>query len=293
MAQAVQSTIFASDDSGFTSNTIGLGVRDCDLIGNRTFGVETGKRGGREEWACRARVLSDNVSGGFNIYPTDAELDWIVERAIGDNIAGYPTSAAEPLETLPGFYMFVDKGDVQTFRYDDLRFNRLVLSGAETQMLNLRCDLVGSSETEVTDVTVGGNTPDCDTTFHLADITLTIGGTAFPMKNFELSIDNQIVEQYENSITRTLFESQRLMVRLRGLFAYRSATKALYRKAIAGDNGATLVVADGTNTYTFTFGNIKVPGPGPTVPEIGEVTMPLEMMAFRTSSAKAISIAKS
>lgn len=292
MAQAVQSTIYASDNSTFTSNTIALGVRDFDLRGDRTFAVETGKRGGREEWACRARTMSDNVQGGFNIYATPTELDWLIERAIGDNITGYPTSAAVPGETLPGFWIFADKGDVQTFQYSDLRINRLVLSGAETQMVNVRVDCVGSTETEVADVSSPPN-HDCDAPFHFADLTLSIGGSDFGMKDLELTIDNQIVEQYENSLTRSLFESQRLMIRLRATCAYRSDNKALYRKVIGGNNGATLVMDDGTDTYTFTFGNLKIPGPGPNIPELGELVMPLEMMVFRASAGRAISIAKS
>jgi hypothetical protein len=292
VSQSVQSTIYCSDDDAFSSNKIALGVRDLDLIGDRVFGVETGKRGGREEWACRARVLSDNVVGGFNIFPTDAELDWLIERAIGDNIAAYPAGAAEPLETIPGWFVFADKGGVQTFRYDDLRINRLVLSGAETQMMNVRVDVTGSTEQEVSDVTAGATVVDCDSVFHFSDLVLTLD-TDYAIKSLELSIDNQIADIYENSITKSIFESQRLMVRLRVQCAYRADTKALYRKAIAGDDDATLVMSDGTNTYTFTFGNVKVPGRGPTIGEVGEVVMPLELQCFRTPTAKAISIAKS
>lgn len=292
MSQSVESTIFASDDSGFSTSPIALGVRDLDLRGDRVFGVETGKRGGREEWACRARILSENVQGGFNIFPTDTELDWLIERAIGDNIAAYPAGNAVPGETLPGFFVFADKGNVQTFRYNDLRINRLVLSGAETQMMNVRVDCVGSTEEEVADVSSPPDV-DCDSVFHFSDIVIRIGGSTYGLKNIELMIDNQIADQYENNVARSRFESQRLMVRLRATCGYRSDTQALYRKAIAGDDNATLEMDDGTNDYTFTFGNLKIPGNGPTIGEVGEVVMPLDLMAFRTSSARAISINKS
>lgn len=293
MSQAVQTTVYAADNLAFSTNPIALGVRDLDLIGDRTFGVETGKRGGREEWGCRARVLRDSVAGGFNIYPTDAELDWLIERAIGDNISGYPAGAAVPGETLPSWLLWAKKGGVQTFRYDGLRINRMVISGAETQMLNARVDLVGSTETEVSDLVPGGTVVDCDSVFHFSDIVLTLDATAFPLKSIELVIDNQIADIFENSVTRTQFEAQGLMVSLRASCAYRSDTKALYRKAIAGDDDATLVIDDGVNAYTFTFGNIKIPGRGPTVPETGEVLMALEMMAKRTPTSRQISIAKS
>lgn len=293
MSQSVSSTIYAADTVAFTGqNPIALGVRDLDIIGDRQFGVVTGKRGTRQQYACRARVMSDNVQGGFNIYPTDAELDWLIERAIGDNISGYPAGAAVPGETIPSWVLWANKGGVAPFLYSGLRINRLTLSGAETQMINARVDVVGTTEAETTLPTIGAVVVDCDTVFHFSDIVLTIGGSAFAIKSFELSLDNAIAEQYENSVTRTLFESQLLSVGLRVSCAYRSDTKALYRKAIAGDDGATFAISDGTNTYTFTFGNLKIPGRGPTIPESGEVLMALDMVGFRTVASHQISIAK-
>ena len=282
MSQSWETEIYLSDDSGFSTNPIALGVRDLDLIGNRTFTNTTGKRGDRMEYECRTRVTSDAVGGGFNLYFTDSEFDWIIERALGDNISGYPAGATAVGTTIPAFYLFANKGGLQTYRYDNMRINRLAVSGAETQLISARADLVGESENEVSDVTQGANYVDCDSAFAFQDITLTIGGTGYPLKSFNLIMDNQIVPQYENSVTQSIFEAGVLMVRLSVTAAYRSATQALYRRAVAGDDNCTLAIADGTNTYTFTFANLKIPGNGPTVPEQGELTMPLEMIVQAT-----------
>jgi len=128
--------------------------------------------------------------------------------------------------------------------------------------------------------------------YHFSDLVLTIGGTAFSIKTLELSIDNQIGDIYENSVVKSRFESSGLRVGLRVTCGYRSDTKALYRKAIAGDAG-TLVMSNGVNVYTFTFPDLKIPGRGPTIPESGEVTFAPEIMAYATASTNVLSIAKS
>lgn len=295
MSQSYATVVYASDTATWsatptTESQIALGVRDLDLVGDRDFGVAQGKRGTRQDYSCRAAQLSETISGGFNIFPTDTELDWLMNRAFGTN-AGTPWV---PGETLPAWHLWVKKGGIQTFKYTGLRTSRFVLSGAETQFLNLRVDCVGQTETEVSDIAPGAIVVECDTIFPFASIVLTIGGTAFSIKSFELAVDNQIAAgQQENAASRTIFESEGLAVTLNVTCGYRADTKALYRKAVAGDDGATLAFTNGTNTYTWTFGNLKIPNRGPTVPERGEVTMNPAMVAFRTVANPIFSVAKS
>jgi len=211
----------------------------------------------------------------------------------GDNISGYPAAAADPGETVPEWYLWADKGGEQTFLYSKVRFSQVSISGAELSELVWRCELVGEEETQPIDL-VGPPSVDCDNQFIFADCELTIGGTAYSIKSFDLTIDNQFGDgQYENSINRRIFESEGLAVGLDIVAAYRSDTSALYRRGIAGDDDCTLVVTDGTNTYTFTFGNLKAPATGPTVPQVGEVLQNLSFSAFRTTSSPILSIAKS
>lgn len=289
MSQSFSTVVYASSDATWETNKIALGVRDLDLLGSRQFNIAQGKRGTRQEYACRTSDTIETVAGGFNIYPTAAELDWLMNYAFGTN-SGTPWV---PGETLPSIWLWAKKGGIQTYKYTTLKTNRFVLSGAETQMLNLRVDYVGGAETAVSDLTVGATVVDCATVPAFSSIVLTIGGTAYSIKQFALTIDNRIAAgQIENATSRSVFESEGLSVTLDVTAAFRADTLALYRKAIAGDNGATLAFSDGTSTYTVTFGNLKIPGNGPTVPESGEVTMSLSMMAMRTVAAPTFSIAK-
>lgn len=290
MAMAPESQVLLADNAAGATNAILMAVTDCDLLGERTFGEDRGKRGTRQEYDCGARILSETIQGGFNIRPTYAELDWLIERAIGDNISGYPAAAATPGESVPALYAFVDKGP-SNFRYDVLRINQLTISGSEGDYINVRVDFVGEDETD--SVSWPGSPPsmNCGSQFISSDSTFTLDSTAYPFKSFELSINNNINSSQENSVTQSNFEAGSLAIGLNMTMANRSDTEAIYRRAVAGDSG-NLALADGTQTYTFTFGNIKIPGSGPTIPEEGEITQDLSMMIKRTTSAQQISIAK-
>lgn len=293
MAQAQEMRVLLADNQAGTTNAISIAARNCDLLGTQRFGRDPGHRGTRQQSACGARLLGEDVSGGFDFYPTAAQLDWIIERMIGDNIAAYPAAAATPKETLSPIYAFVDKGPVN-FRYDLLYFNRVTITIREGDYVNVRCDFVGSQE--VADATWPLTPPaiDCDSEFVASDVAFTLDSTAWSFKSLDVTIDNTIAaNQQENALYRTIFESEDLAIGLNLNVGYRTDTKDLYRRGIAGDDGPTLVLADGTDTYTLTFGNLKIPGNGPTVPDSGEIQASLNMMAYRTAAANQISIAKS
>lgn len=293
MSQSNEMRVLLADSQNGVTNAISLAARSCDLIGNERFGRDTGKRGIRQQFSCGARVLGEDISGGFNFYPTAAQLDWLIQRMVGDNISGFPSGDATIKETLPPIYAYVDKGP-KNFRYDLCRIASLTLDCPEGDYLDVRVELVGSSETA--DVTWPATPPDidCASEFVTADVTLNVASTAYPFKSLQLSIDNQIAaNQQENNINRTIFEAEDAMIGVSGTFGYRTDTMALYRRGIDGDDSATMVLADGTDTYTFTFGNLKIPGAGPTVPESGEITMSLNGMAYATDTLEQLTIAKS
>lgn len=291
MAQSHEMRVLLADNSAGTDNPIALAARSCDLLGTERFGRDPGKRGSRQQFSCGARVLGEDIGGGFNFYPTVTQLDWLFERMIGDNISGYPAAAATPKETLPSVYAFVDKGE-DIFRYDLLKIASVSFSFTEGDYMDVRVDFVGSEETG--SVSWPGTPPsiDCASEYVTHDATLTIGGTEFPFKNLTLNIDNSIADnQQENNLNRLIFESQDLIIGLTGTFGYRTDTSTLYRRGIAGDV-AFLFIDDSTQSYQMTFPNVKIPGSGPTVPETGEITMSLEMAAYATTSASQIAISK-
>lgn len=292
MPQAQELRILLADNQAGTSNAISIAARNCDLAGQLTYGEGSGKRGTRQQYACGDRILREDVSGGFEIYPTAAELDWLIERFMGDNISGYPAGAATPKETLPKIYAYVDKGD-ELFRYDELVVASLGIQIRESDYINFRVDFIGKDETS--GVTWPATPPDidCDSEFIASDVSFNIAAAAWPFKQIDMLISNSIPQnQHENSVKRTIFEAGPLVANMQVLLGYRTSTKALYRRGIAGDNNATLVLSDGSDTYTLTFGNLKAPDGAPTVPDEGEITNTLNFSIKRTPTVQQISIAK-
>lgn len=291
MAQSFDTRVLLADNQAGATNAIALAVRSCDLIGTEVFGRNPGKRASRQQFSCGARVLQEVVSGGFNCYPTATQLDWLIERMIGDNISGYPASAATPGSTLPKVYAYVDKGD-EIFRYDELVISSVTLTMNEGDYLDVRVDFVGKDETPGVTWPATPPTPDCDESIITPDVVFEYDATAYPFKQLTLSISNEIADnQHENAVKRTIFEATDLVVGLSGTFGYRTATKALYRDGIAGavatiDMGPVASGSDAV-TYTITLGNVKIPGSGPTIPESGEIVMQLAGMAYAVQGGAA------
>lgn len=286
--------ILLADNAAGTTNAISFAARNCDLIGNQRFGRDDGKRGTRKQFACGARVLGEDVAGGFDLYPTAAQLDWIIQRFMGNNIATYPAAAASAQETLHPIYGFVDKGP-SNFRYDLLHFSSIIFSFREGDYLNVRLNFVGSAEAGDVTWPVGAPAIDCDSEYVSSDVVFTYDSDPYAFKTLDLTVDNGILPgQQENALNRTIFEADDFMVDLNGTFGYRTDTKALYRQAIAGA-AASIAMDDGNDVYTFSFGNLKLPGEGPKMPDSGETIMSLAMKAYSVfdPAAEQLSIAKS
>lgn len=294
MSQAHEMRVLLADNQAGATNAISLAARNCDLVGEVQHGRDPGKRGTRQQSSCGARVLRETVSGGFDFYPTTDQLDWILQRLIGDRISSFPTTALIPAETLPAFYGYVDKvGEI--YRYDSLHFASMVLTCNEGDYVNCRLDFVGKDETS--GVSWPGTPPaiDCDTEYVTADVGLVYNAVSCPFKSLTLSIDNGFGDHLENATKRTRFEAGELAISVDGQFAHRSDTPDLAaifdRPSVAGYAG-TITLDDGTTSYAFAFPNMKTPGGRPIVPDSGEILQTVQAMCYRTTSTAQITVTK-
>ena len=295
MSQAVEMNIILADADGSDepdTNPILLAARNCDLGSDETFAYNTGKRGTRQQYSCGARKVRDVVSGGFDFYPTEVSLDWIIQRFIGDNISGFPTGAATPKETPVTFVAAIDKG-YDNFRITKLCITELILSITEGDLISCRVNCVGSREYNgYTWPTLSpAPTLDCGDCCAAADCVLSVGGTAYSLKNGTLNINNNMPDIIENAMYRTRYEYGAMSVGLNATLGYRSDTAAMYRRGIAGD-AAYVEFNTGSKKYTWTIANLKAPGQKIVVPEDGEITIPFTGTGLRTSGAQQLSIAK-
>lgn len=295
MSQAVEMNMILADADGSdlpSTNPILIAARNCDLGSDETFAHNTGKRGTRQPYACGSRKVRDVVSGGFDFYPTEVSLDWLIERFMGDNISGYPAGAATPKETPVTFVAAIDKG-YDNFRITKLCITELILSLTEGDLISCRVNCVGSREYNgYTWPTIDpAPTLDCGDCCAVADSVLSVGGTSYSFKNGTLTINNNMPDIIENAMYRTRYEYGEMNVGLAATFAYRSDTAALYRRGVAGD-AAYVEFNTGTKKYTFTIANLKAPGQKIAVPEDGEITIPFTGGGRRTEAAHVLSIAK-
>lgn len=278
MSQSSASRVMVSDAIGMTS-PVHLSFLECSVDSQRQFGRSEGHRGTRQRSACRARILSDMSSGNLTGHFNDAELDWLLPRALGTT-GGSPWI---PGESLAAWFLLVDKvAAIYQYRVRTVSFE---VSGQETQYLNWMFNLAGEAQTTwaVAWPVVSPLAPACGDAAIFGNVVFTYDSVAYPIQSFRLSVDNAVdTQQYENSITPTRFESQDLIVTLDVQTAFRSDTINLHRAAIAGA-AASLSIPHGANTYTFHFGNLKIPNGGPTIPTIGRINQSLSMEAYRVA----------
>lgn len=298
MSQSNMMRLVIGDDSSVTdaiaANGILLNVMGCDLGATEVFGTDTGSRGTRQRYDCGARKLGESVAGGFTIQPTKTQLDWLIKRFIGDNTSSFPAGAATPQETLTNLVAYVDKvSDI--YKFTRLRFQSMRFTATEGDYLKVRCDFVGSREYGGQTWPAGVPIPtsfDCATEYVASDIAIAVAATNYPFKSLNWGISNNVAPQQENSLYPLVFEVGELEVSAGGTFNVRSDTIALYKRGVTGD-AVSIVLADGTTTYTFSFANAKIPANNNiAIPEEGTITMDLAMQIFRTSGSHSISITK-
>ena len=286
MSQSSASRVMLADNSAISTNPLYISVRECSLVGNRTFVREDGHRGSRQRRSCRARISSDVSAGAISGYFGPTEIDWLLGRVVGSvgGSAGTGTAADPwlPAEALTKFYALVDK--VQSKFLYEVWPSSLEISGSEQQYVNWTMNLMGRAESTFAS-SWPATAPTCETAFLFSDATFTYNSTTYKIKSFRLTIDNVLDDQnYQNAITPADFEAQDLDVRLELECVYNSDNAALYRAALAGA-AAKLALSDGTTTYNFQFGNAKLPAnSGPTIPATGRITFPVTIEAYRSAT---------
>ena len=285
MSQSVATRMMLASDAVLTTPQW-FEFRDCSLAGKRTFGATEGHRGTRQPASCRARVLTDMCDGAFAGRLNAAEIDYIMPHVFFAS-AG---STLIPGEAPTSFYALVDKV-AALYLYNSLRVNTFTLSGSESNYLDWQFACVGALESVYGSAWPSSPvSPSCGDAMTFQDITFTYSGTVYKPISFTLTINNNLSPTIETSLTPTLYEAQEMSVTLDMVFDFRTSggglsnNIALYRAALAGA-AASLAMTDGTNTYTFSFANLKIPDGAPTIPVQGRLTMPLKMMAYRATNA--------
>lgn len=249
-----------------------------------------GIRGTRSRLSHRTRITRREISGPIVMNPTALELDKLWGWMLGGTIPG--TSPWSVGDVMNEMFITVDKV-AKVFTYAGCIAARWSLSGASGQPIRLTIDVEGETETMANAGTFPSLAIPTDNFFVFSDLTATIGGTARKFGSFNLSCDNLVdPDRYLNALTRTEIAGMDRMVQLQLGTPYTTDNTDLVQAAIAGA-AASIVLTDGSSTYTFAIANAKIPSVGPDVEGKQEIQSPISVMCYNDGTDPELKVTKS
>lgn len=247
----------------------------------------SGLRGSRSHVIERVRAGIRRVAGQITMQPTAVELATLLPWIHGAAASGtsYPLG-----DSLASFAYTIelardDGTDGKVFTYTYCRVNRATFRASQGAPLTVTLDVVGSDETVGNAGGRGAGTIDTTTgPFMFHDLALSIASTSYSAKEVEVVIDNHIdTERFFNSqtlsATTNAFDRS---ITLRTSLPYGDA-EAVYA---TGSSGVAVVATytNGAVSLAQTFVKVAFPRRSPTMPGRQEIMLPLEGIAYRSSS---------
>jgi hypothetical protein len=243
-----------------------------------------GLRGTRERDISRVRRNVRRIGGQLALQPNAAELALLLPWALGADASGTTYALAD---TLPERYVSVDRV-AKVFLYSGCKVDRATFRAGQGEALQLALDLVGQDETVGNAGTFPSLSIDVATgPFIFTDLALTIGGTTYNAKEFELTIDNKLDKQrFFNSATLVSVVPTDREISLRTSLPYGDATTAYN----SGPGGVAVVATFTNGTVSVAFSLVKVTFPrrSPHVPGRSEIMVPMEGTAYHSGSTNSL-----
>lgn len=254
-----------------------------NLICQEEFPDTGGLRGTRSHVVERVRQGIRRVAGPITMQPTAVEwaalLPWI--------LGGTPSGTTYPLaDALTSRYVTIDRG-AKVFTYNAVFVDSATIRSSQGQPVSLTLNLVGSDET----VDNAGTFPalDIDVTtnafmFFDSASAVTVGGTAYPIREFELTIANHVDRErfFNSQVLSTATRAMDRSVTCRMHLPYGDA-EAAYN---TGASGAAVVATftNGTVSLALSMTKVTFPRRSPMVQGRQEIMLPLEGVAYRSGT---------
>lgn len=250
-----------------------------------------GMAGSRSHASARSRASLRRVTGSLQLQPNAAEWALLLPWILGADVSSTTYALAE---TLQPFTVTIDKDngtDGKVFTYNGCKVASATITAEQGGPVSLTMNVEARDEAIGNAGTFPSLTLNVATgPFIFSDSSgaITVGGTAFPVRRFSCTIDNQLdTERFLNSTTRSglVPKGRNVSVELGGPYG---GKESLYPTAATLAAGVA-VVATFTNTVhsvSLALSFPKVHFPRRTPPWNGreEVDLPLVGMA-RYSSA--------
>lgn len=282
-------TQLAMDPTAIDGSSQPFEVVSSTLKLQETHVRSTGARGSRSRNKGRVRLVQRRVSGQIILEPTAAELDYLLPYMLGGSTSLGVTDVGETLTEL----LIAQDQVTKVPTWSGCRIARWTLGGSAGQPIRLTLDIEGEDESVGAAGSFPSLTYDETNYFVFPDLTLNLGGVSgVKFRTFALTMDNLVdAERWNNSTTRTEIASQDRAVQLTVDAPYTSDNQGLKDNAIAGA-AASLVMTDGTDTYTFAFGNAKIPSVGPDYPGKSELFLGLTVDCYEDGANSECKVTK-
>jgi hypothetical protein len=225
-------------------SALGLSEQFLDsngLVGSRSRPSERTRRGLRQ------------AAGSLSFQPTPAELDLLLPWALGGAKSGNTVPLAE---TVPARWLRTAR-DGTFHLYDAVKVQQITFSASEGSPLGVQVQVVGVDEAASA---VPGSFAALDLTggpYVMHDCVLTVGGTAYPFRNWQLTLMNMVEVRHNNSVTPTAIHATGREVQAAVGLPYGDAS-ALYGSALGGV-AMVATFTNGSKSVAFTCPAVQAP----------------------------------
>ncbi len=279
--------------SSFSSSSKWIEFNGESVAAQRTILDSTGIRGTRSRSQERTRSGPYRVSGAINMDCSTAMLDVWLSYILG---SGPVSSVYSLAETLPSFYLLVDRG-AKVFTYGPCYVSKATFS-ASPRRPRLTCTVEIEAETEsVGDAgTFVSGQPDAKRPFIYSDLALSLLGNSYSAFGFDLTIDNHLLpDRFVNELTRSHIPAVDRSVTCK-LTTPWTGTEApnLYNLAAGAFGAASAVFTnaeESSSVLTFAMPYLQFPGKSPNITgKSSEIRLELDGTARRTGASPELTI---
>jgi hypothetical protein len=257
----------------------------CDIGKRGTLIESPGMRGSRSYNKESVNTGPYTAGGSVVMEPRPDELVFWLPYILGAAASGTTFALAE---TVGEFYATVDK-IAKVYTYAGCKVNQAVFESSPGQNLRMSLAIEGKTETQAN----AGTFPSISASLSVLQpyihhqAVLTLGGTAYAIRNVRVTIDNGLIlDRFDNSTTRTALPESDRIITLSCENPFTSDETALYDLAIAGVAG-TLVYTNGNYSLTFTFANLKAAAESPVIGGRNiEIPLTLNFKAYMSGATR-------
>lgn len=284
MAAAMGALIKLGMDPTLTASTEQYEVTLTGLNVNEALHDQNGFRGSRSHASERVRQGTRAPSFTVVLEPNSVELDLLLPRILGGTEAADVFPVAE---TLPSFVVNMDLVQ-QRWHWTGCKVSRATFRSASGQPLELTLEVeaqdVATSATAFPALSISTVGPYM---FHDASAGISVGGTLYQFRTFELLVDNVLdTGRFLMTQTRNSIETTDRIVQwtLDGPYGDNSA---LYGLAVSGV-ACVATFTLGARSLAFSSNKVAFPRESPTVNAKEEIFLPLVGIARMDGSTREI-----